>query len=196
MAKEQKNERFVTKLLSICVAERIISTADAHALQQSFYDSDADEFDDFLLEEGIIDEADLLKALERYYQVPAFDVVDYFFDRHLLIQFPKDFLLRNGIIPLETDETVLIVVAADPGDSNLLLNIGRYVSYDIQFRVGLRRKICDAVKEFYDKSLTEDMTENIYDDPEQPQRIIEEQISEAEEDAENFVRDEDFDEGN
>jgi hypothetical protein len=195
MIKEQNKEAFVTKLLSICVTEKIISAADAHVLEQAFYDSDADEFDDFLLEEGIVDKDALLKALEYYYQVPSFDAGDYFFDRHLLKQFPKDVLLRNAIIPLETDETILVVVASDPSNTNLLLEIGHYVSYDIQFRVGLRREICDAVKEFYDKALTEDTVENIYGDPETPKTIIGEEFFEVEDDDESLLLDEDFDEG-
>ena len=70
--------------------------------------------------------------------------------------FPKDMLLRNAIIPLEVDENMMIMVASEPDDPELLFEIGEYVSYDIQFYVGLGRDICDAVKEFYDKSDTED----------------------------------------
>jgi hypothetical protein len=31
-----------------------------------------------------------------------------------------------------------------------------YVSYDIEFLVGIRRHIVDAIEEYYDKSLVED----------------------------------------
>ncbi len=44
------------------------------------------------------------------------------------------------------------MVAGNPADQSLLEEIAKHVSYDIQLVVGLRRDICDAVKEFYDKS--------------------------------------------
>ena len=106
---------------------------------------------------GLVEEADLLQSLAQYFQVPAFDVVGYFFDTFLLRRFPKGFLLRNALIPLEVDENIMIIIASEPDDSDLLVRIGEHVSFDIQFRVGLRRDICDAAKEFYDKSDTEDV---------------------------------------
>jgi hypothetical protein len=53
----------------------------------------------------------------------------------------------------------MVVVTSHPNNPELLLEIGKYVSYDIQFYVGIGLNICDAVKEFYDKSDTEDIDE-------------------------------------
>lgn len=151
-----KPETFESDVLAILVRLQAITTEDATALEKSFYDSDVDQFDDFLLSEGIVDEEKLLIALSEYYQVPSFDVVGYFFERHYVRMFSKSMLLQNSIIPLEVDENIMIVVASRPNDPDLLLEIGQYVSYDIQFFVGIGRDICDAVKEFYDKADTED----------------------------------------
>lgn len=147
---------FEAGLLTILIRLHMIAGEDALAIEQSFHDSDVDQFDDFLLSEDIVDEENLLLALSEYYQVPAFDVVGYFFERHYVRMFPKDMLLRNGIIPLEVDENMMVVVASRPDNPELLSEIGQYVSYDIQFYVGIGRDICDAVKEFYDKADTED----------------------------------------
>ena len=133
-----------------------ITAEDAIALLKSFNESDVDQFDDFLLSEGLIDEEKILTALSEYYQVPSFDAVGYFFERHLVRMFPKEMLLRNEIIPLEVDENMMIMVASRPDNPDLLFEIGESVSYDIRFYVGIGRDITDAVKEFYDKSDTEE----------------------------------------
>ncbi len=155
----------------------------ARALQRSFKNSEKENFDDFLLEEGLIEEAPLLRALAEYYQVPSVDVTGYFFDRQLLRNFPKDFLLRNRIIPLEMEDDELTVVASQPDNPDLLSTMGAYTSEDIQFRVGLGRDISDAIREFYDKSPAE-----VLDD----QDLVDEQLEE-EERYHSLLRDEDED---
>lgn len=149
-------ETFEVGLLRILVELKTITAEDAIALIKSFHESDVDQFDDFLLSEGIIDEEKVLEALSKYYQVPSFDTVGYFFERHLVRMFPKDMLVRNEIIPLEVDENMMIVVASRPDNPDLLFEIGENVSYDIRFYVGIGRDIIDAAREFYDKSDTED----------------------------------------
>ena len=52
----------------------------------------------------------------------------------------------------EVDGNILSVVASKPDKPGLESAIREYISYDVVFRVGLRRDICDTVKEFYDKS--------------------------------------------
>ena len=151
----EKRESFANTLCDILVKHQAFNPAEARALQRSFKNSEKENFDDFLLEEGLVEEAVLLRALSEYYQVPAVDVTGYFFDTEFLRNFPKDFLLRNRIIPLEMEDDILIIVANEPDDADLLSKIGAYTSEDVQFRVGLARDICDAVKEFYEKSPTD-----------------------------------------
>ncbi len=186
----EKREKFAQELSDILVKHRIISEAEGRSIQRTFKNADRDNFDDFLLEEGLVEEAPLLTALSEYYQVPAVDVTGYFFDTELLRNFPKDFLLRNGIVPLEMEDDVLIVVASNPDNPDLLSGMGAYTSEDIQFRVGLARDISDAVKEYYDKSLTDLMDEQDYQD----EQLIEEEryhslINEEDEDATAIQKD-------
>jgi len=146
---------FEDDLTAILVTKTSISKKESTVLKQAFAESSADEFDDFLLHEGLVADNDLLRALALYYKVPSFDVRGYFFERFLLRKFPKSFLLRYGIIPLEADNEAMTVVVADPSDQNLPVEIARFVSYDIYFYVGIRRDICEAIDEFYDRSDTE-----------------------------------------
>lgn len=153
-------------LLALLIERGLIDHDDTQQMRNDFINSTQSSFTDFVREEGLVEPEDLLDVLSELYQKPAFDVVGHFFDHQLLLKFPKGFLLRRGIIPLEVDGNMLVVVAADPEDPELLAEIGEHVSYDIRFNVGLRDDICDAVKEFYDTSLTETTEDDEPDDQE------------------------------
>ncbi len=62
------------------------------------------------------------------------------FSTHLLREFPKDFLLRNAIIPVDVENhTLMLMVAAEPERSGLESSIRGFVDYDIMFYVGFTR---------------------------------------------------------
>lgn len=151
----KKKEAFAAELADVLIEYHGMTVKAAEGIKRSFGESDTEAFDDFLLEEGLIEKEDLLDALSRYYKVPSFDVDGYFFQTMLLHEFPKDFLLRHEMIPLEVDEDILVMVTANPLKDGLMHAIGDFVSYDVTFYVGITRDICDAVKEFYDKSVTQ-----------------------------------------
>jgi type IV pilus assembly protein PilB len=146
-------QTFVDGLTDIFVKKNIITPEKAKAIKKIFWDRAKPQFVDFLLEEGLIDKSNILSALSEYYQVPAFDVVGYFFSHHYLHMFPEGILIRNIMIPLERDENILVMVVSDPDNPELLDKIGEHVSYDIQFQVGIAQDIIDAIREFYDLSI-------------------------------------------
>ncbi len=148
-------ETFVEGLTKILVDRKFVSEQMAQDLKKAFKDSAKPYFDEFLLDEGLIEKDDLLEALAQYFQVPSFDVSGYFFKYQLLHMFPEDFLVRQVVIPLEVDEDEMVIVANDPSLPGLESLIRNYVSYDIVFQVGLRRDIIDQVRDYYDKSLTD-----------------------------------------
>lgn len=154
----------VDQLSAILLKNKSISEKDAQELQKAFHDSARDNFCDFLVEEGFVQEEDILRALSRYYQVPPFDTRGYFFDHFLLRKFPEEFLVRNAVIPLEVDEDILVVVAADPTIEGLESEIRSFVSYDIDFYVGLGRDIIDAIEEYYDKPPLQENEEQSLDE--------------------------------
>lgn len=151
----QSTDLFVRALTHILVKNGSLPTKEERPIDEAFRKSENERFDDFLLQEGLVEPEELLRALSEYYKVPPFDVSDYFFEHHLLHLFPKDLLLEFAIIPAEQDDDILLVVAADPSNPELLAAIGDIVSYDIQFCVGIYQDICDMIEEFYDRSPTE-----------------------------------------
>lgn len=174
------------EIIDILVRDGVLTPHEEIALHNAFHESDTDNFEEFLLNEGLVDTSDILNALAEYYEVPSFDVLDYFFERQLLHQFPKQFLLQNAIIPVETEgDTEMVMVAADPNDAELLAKIGKHVSYDIVFRVGIRMDIEDAIKEFYDEAITE-VAQDVDINAEQ-------RLSKEEKDIEDFYEDDEWD---
>lgn len=152
----QSKDTFVQDICNHMVKIKATTAQEAQILQKSFAESAHENFEEFLLDEGLVERSDLLRALSLHYKVPSFDVDGFFFNCMLLRQFPKDFLTRSGIIPVEVDENMLIVVAAEPEFPGLESQMRNFVSYEIEFFVGIKRDIWEAVDEFYDKSLTEE----------------------------------------
>lgn len=179
----KNQDTFTQGLINQLIKQKTIASSEGLLLEKSFKESSKEAFDDFLLEEGLVEKEDLLKALSTYYQVPFFDVKGYFFNHLLLQEFPKDVLLRNALIPVEEiDENMLLMVASEPNDQQLLVEIGNCASYDIQFNVGLRLDICDAVKEFYERSLTDIKNDDdIHEELRQEQEVMRMEEEEEEE---------------
>lgn len=144
---------FITEFSTLLEKRGALKKQDAAALQQAFKKSSALSLEEFLLEEDLVSKEELIDALGAYYNLPALDVIGIFFDHHLVRMFPKDVMLRNGFIPYERDGDVLMVIAAKPNHPELAEIIGKFVSYDVTFMVGIFRDICDMVKEFYDESI-------------------------------------------
>jgi len=182
----KNKETLAQKISSILMEQGTISSEESKALQKVFKESAKETFVNFLLEEGLVDEAGLLKALAKYYQVPGFDVVGYFFNTHLLRMFPEDFLTRNACIPVEVDENIMIMTVSEPDNSTLLARIGEHVSYGIRFRVGIRRDIVSAAREFYDKPFTREPLTKEYPDLREKRQLKQEadRVEDGQEDEE------------
>lgn len=144
----------VKKLIDIFKKHGVFSSDRAKTIETLFSKKSRPSFINFLLEEGLISRAEALNALSEMYQVPSFDVIGHFFDHELVRKFPKLSMLKHKYIPLEQDQNILIVIASDPSNERLWSEIGSYVSYTLHFMVGLAIDIEDAIKEFYDESLT------------------------------------------
>lgn len=153
MAKRPEN--FVTDLSDILIRRRVILPEEAKVYQAQYEASDLDSFEDFLLDQGRVSKEEILEALGDFYKVPWIDLGGILMDPDLVRNFPKDFLLRNEIIPITLEEDFLTVAAAHPDDETLLPKIGQFVDADVRFQISLPRDITDIVEENYEAALTE-----------------------------------------
>jgi hypothetical protein len=163
-----KKQMFVSKLADAFVKLQIFSAEEAESLVKEFQGRAKGRIDDFLLDEGIVDRETLLKALQAVYGVAPFDVRGHFFNHQLLLFFPKDFLLNQGFIPLDVDDEIMTIVMSNPEDEETLDTLSRYVSYNVNVFVGIRRDISDAIEEYYDEDVVtadiEEQEKDIEDD--------------------------------
>jgi len=150
-------ETFVQEFCQILLKHNIITEKEIDSLSKAFKESEQEYFDDFLLEEGLIESADLLRGLSSYYKVPAIDVKGLFFENELLRKFPKEFLLQHSVIPYEVEDNMLFVISSRPEAEGLESAMREFVSYDVEFLVGISRDIQDAIEEFYDVAPTHDV---------------------------------------
>ena len=152
----KRPQSFVTDLSEILIRHHVIMPEEAKVYHAQYENSDLDSFEDFLLDQGRVSKEEILEALGAFYKVPWIDTEGILIeDPDLVRNFPKDFLLRNEIIPITLEEDFLTVAAAHPNDESLLPKIGQFVDADVRFQVSLPRDIIDTVEENYDKALTE-----------------------------------------
>ena len=151
----ESSENFVKELCEIFAEKGLFNREDIEALKRDFRQSSNNAFEDFLIVEGLIPKDDLLEVLSEYYSVPSIDIVGVFFDQHLVTMFPKGVMLRNTFIPYRRDGDILFFVTNNPRNVDLEAIIGEYVSYDVEYMVGLPRDIHDMVKDFYDDPITQ-----------------------------------------
>jgi type IV pilus assembly protein PilB len=153
MAKEiLKRKEFAENFAQFLAQQGLVERADISVLTETFGQHPSPYFEDFLLDEGLVERGELLVALEKYYKVPYVDVQGEFFDHQLVSLFPKDVMLRHAFIPYTREGEFLTVITSDPSSEDIIMIIGSYVSYEVVCNVGIPRDICDAVKEFYDES--------------------------------------------
>jgi hypothetical protein len=150
-----KAAEFVEKVCALLVQQGFVSAEEAEELRRGFAQESELSFEYFLLEEGVVEKEALLRVLSLLYNRPAVDVEGDFFQKHLLRMFPKEIMLNYSFIPYEHEADVLIVVAAEPDDEALAEVIGRYVSYDVTYQVGIEDDIHAMIEEYYDASITE-----------------------------------------
>jgi hypothetical protein len=170
-----KYKSFVDGICNILQKNKVFKSDDIQALKKDFHNRSDVAFEDFLLEEGLIEPEDLLKALGEFYECEAIDIKGIFFDHLLVRMFPKDEMLRNDFIPYQRDGDILIVIARNPNNATLSSIIGKYVSYDVTYFVGLAEDIEDAIEEYYDPSLIEYVDDQVIAEEE---RIEEEEVKE------------------
>lgn len=170
----QYNEAFIDEIIKILVKNKAVKPQEGPNLKRMFSMRSDVAFEEFLIEEDIVEKEDLLKALSEYYKVPALDVEGEFFEHELVKMFPKDIMLRYCFIPYEHEDDILMVVAAQPDDPDLSDVIGRHVSYDVQFMVGYFEDIIDQVEDTYDEPVTdEEEDEDLHEEKEEKHEVDE-----------------------
>ena len=160
----EKNSSFVSRFAQALVKNNVMQEAEAQSFIKEFKGRAKGNVVSFLLSEGLVEREDILKVLASIFSVPSFDVSGHFFNHELLLMFPKEFLLKHCLIPLDIDEDILTVVMSNPEDEKAIEEIGNYVNYNITIDVGISDHIIEAIKQYYDEDvITSDIEDSQYD---------------------------------
>lgn len=155
----QHSSSFVLQLLTALVEQGALSKQEAVSIEKTFSGYTKGQIDYFLLDEGLISQEQLLQALSVVYQVPSYDVRGHFFETQMLKMFPQEILIEFEMIPLTIEDDILIMVAGNPSNEELLAVVGNHVTFDVEFNVGLRQDIIDAIEEYYEISVAQEEQE-------------------------------------
>lgn len=166
------DKKVIDGILDILCDREILKRDDTEELKREYEKGETERFEDYLIDEGIVEKDDLLKVLQEYYNTPAIDVMGAMFDHDLLVKFPKDVLLRNCCIPYYQDGMLLFVIASDPNNEDLDEILGEFVSYDFQFLVGIPRHIDMMIKDFYQAEMYKEDFEDVVDEAAREEEIV------------------------
>lgn len=166
------DKKIIDGLLDILCDREVLNREDTAELKREYEKSETERFEDYLIDERIVEKDDLLKALQEYYNTPAIDVMGAMFDHDLLVKFPKDVLERNCCIPYYQDGMLLFVIAAAPTNEDLDELLGEFVSYDFEFLVGIPRHIDMMIKDFYQAEMYKEDYEDVIDEAAREEEIV------------------------
>lgn len=157
---------FVNKLTDVLIKIKAIGADERDAIAKNFKNRQKDNFGYFLLDEGIVSKQQLLRAYSLLYNLPPLDVQGFMFDHELVTSFPKDVLLEQEAIPVETDENIIIFCVSDPEKAGLEETLGEYTDSVIELQVGIGRDILDAIEDYFEDSPDEPDYEKLEEEDE------------------------------
>ena len=149
----EKNSSFVARFAQALVKNEVMKEEEAQSFVKEFKGRAKGNVVSFLLEEGLVEREEVLRVLASMYSVPSFDASGHFFNHELLLLFPKDFLIKHSLIPLDIDEDIITVVMSNPEDEKAIEELGNYVNYNITIDVGIQDHIIEAIKEYYNEDV-------------------------------------------
>jgi type IV pilus assembly protein PilB len=125
----------------------------AAALQKLFKEQEGNvvRLGELILERGIVDKASLVKALEEVSRVPYLDCSDAQCDRSALQSITKSMAVRLGVLPLEMDQSRMIVAMVEPQNVATIDELRFTVGKNIVPRFGFRAEILSAIVRNYER---------------------------------------------
>jgi len=123
------------------------------ALQKLFKEQEGNvvRLGELILERGIVDKPSLVKALEEVSHVPYLDCSSIQCDRAALQSIPKSTAIRLGALPLEMDQSRMIVAMVEPQNVATIDELRFTVGKNIVPRFGFRAEILSAIVRNYDR---------------------------------------------
>lgn len=121
-----------------------------------------------LVEQDILTVGELLNVLSRIYNIPYIQLNDVDIEDKVLRMIPKDFIIRNLVLPIRTEEKKLYIAISHPDNMNIIRELEFITSKDISPVIAFEWDIINKINKLYGGILgnpNEEFTWNeIFDD--------------------------------
>lgn len=142
------------KLGEILVKEGIISQAQLEEVVKT-QAKDGGRFGEILLKMGFATEEDVVVALGKQLNLPYVSMGSGLLkpvaDQNLDLLIPKEFAVKNSVLPLSKNLNSLTCAIIDPLDVILIDNLRKVTSCEINPVIATKTEILKAIEEFYGK---------------------------------------------
>jgi hypothetical protein len=105
---------------------------------------------ELILERGLVDKALLVKALEEVSRVQYLDCASIHCDPAVLQAVPKAMAVRLDVLPVQLDQSRMIVVMAEPQNVATIDELRFTTGKDVSPRLGFRTEIQSGIVREYD----------------------------------------------
>jgi type IV pilus assembly protein PilB len=99
-----------------------------------------------LVEQGVLDEDQLAKALAEQWRLPYYSLSGFHVDSEFFKTIPVELMYRYPFVPYEDREGVLTIVLADPTNLPLLDELELVLRRELRFGIGSRSAILESLK--------------------------------------------------
>ncbi|MBM4075714.1 MAG: type II/IV secretion system protein, partial [Planctomycetes bacterium] len=120
---------------------------DERSVSQVKNDSAGIRIDLYLVQAGLVDEFDVLKAFSDELQMPLVEVKQEKIDRDLLTRFPTAVVFRNSLLPLYQRNGQVVVATSDPLDFEALEELESVSDMPLEPVLARRSDIVELIKE-------------------------------------------------
>ena len=127
------------------LVSRNVVTRDRLALVSN--DSSGQRIDRQLIELGIVDEEDVLRAFAQELGMRYVELKDFVVDRELVAKFPTRAIFRHSLLPLEREDGRVSVATSDPFDLEALNELGSMSEFTLEPVLARRDDVVQLIKE-------------------------------------------------
>ena len=111
------------------------------------------KFEEILIEEGILEEKQLVEVLHNYLQIPKIDLKSVEIDYGLTNLFTEKFLRKNQVFPIKKEDDKLFLVMKDATDLLLIDDIENMTKLKVKAILATTSQILQLTNQFFNNNL-------------------------------------------
>lgn len=145
------NTRFLF-IANILVEKAILSQAQVNSFQHKFqanFPQTQDDLENFLIQNGLVSENDLLLAYSKHLNIPIVDLTQIEIDPQAIALIPAKFANRNKVIAVKKQGLSLVVAMRNPFAIQIIDELKVLTSYKITPILAKSEGIISAIKTHY-----------------------------------------------